>query len=104
MKVNKLVLVLVMGVVLAAVPVGAEEGKPTANTIDIGKMTCKQLMSGNDVDREVGIAFFHGYMAGQKNRQIIDLPAASALSDKVRDYCLSNPTSTVMEAFKKFEK
>ena len=104
MSMKKLVIFLVVGVALAAAPAWAEEGKPAANTIDIGKMTCKQLMSGSDIDREVGIAFFHGYMAAKKNRQIIDLPAASALSDKVRDYCLSNPTSTVMEAFKKFDK
>ena len=89
----------VLAMALAAVPAWAEEGKSRENTIDIGKMTCKQLMSSNDTDREVGIAFFHGYMAGKKNRQTIDLPATSALSVKVRDYCLSNPTSTVMDAF-----
>jgi len=104
MSMKKLVLLLVIGVALAAAPAWAEEGKPAANTIDIGKMTCKQLMSGSDMDREVGLAFFHGYLAGKKNRQTVDLPAASVLSDKVRDYCLSNPTSTVMDAFIKSEK
>ena len=104
MIVKKLVFLLVIGVALAALPVWAEEGKLIGNTLGINKMTCKQLMSGNDIEREVGIAFFHGYMAGKKDRQIIDLPAASVLSDKVRDYCLSNPTGTVMEAFKKSDK
>jgi len=104
MSVNKLVLVLFVGIALASVPTWAEEGKSHENTIDISKMTCKQLMSGNDVDREVGLAFFHGYFAGKKNQQTIDLPAASALSDKVRDFCLSNPTGTVMDSFIKLGK
>ena len=99
MKVNKLILVLVIGIALAAMSAWAEDGKPGGNTIDITKLTCKELMSGSDTDREVGIAFFHGYFAGKENRQIIDLPATSALSDKVKDYSLSNPTSTVMDAF-----
>ena len=74
------------------------------NTPDIGKLTRKELMGGTDIEREVGIAFFHGYMAGKKNRQAIDLPVASALSVKVRDFCLSNPTNTVMDAFKNLGK
>ncbi len=101
MFVNKVVCFLALAVALVVVPVSAEEGKPGENTINIGKMTCKELMSGNDTDREVGIAFFHGYLAGKKGNEIVDLPSTSALSDRVRDYCLSNPTSTVMDAFTK---
>ena len=99
MTVNKWVLVLMIGVALTVGPAWSEEGKLSENTLDIGKLTCKELMGGSDIEREVGIAFFHGYMAGKKNRQAIDLPAASALSDKVRDFCLSNPTNTLMDAF-----
>jgi hypothetical protein len=104
MTVKKLLLVLIIGVALAAVPAWSEEGKLSENAIDIGKLTCKELMSGSDIDREVGIAFFHGYMAGKKNQETIDLPAASARSDKVKDFCLSNPTSTVMDGFLKPDK
>jgi len=104
MFVNKLALLLVIGVALTIVPVSAEEGKVNENTIDIGKLTCKEMMGGNDTDREIVVAFFHGFMAGKKNVQVIDLPKASAISDWVKDYCLSNPTSTVMDAFKTCEK
>jgi len=104
MYLNKVILLLGLAVMLTITPVFAEEGKPNENTIDIGTMTCKQLMSGNDTDREVGLAFFHGYFAGKKGNQTVDLPATSALSDRVKDYCLSNPTSTVMDAFKKSAK
>jgi len=70
-------------------------------TIDIRKMTCKTLMAGSDRDRAVGITFFHGYLAGKNANPIVDVTALSALSDRVADYCLSNPTSTVMTALAK---
>lgn len=82
---------------------GADTDFP-GQKIDISKMTCKELMSGDDTDREVGIAFFHGFMAGKKDNIIVDVNKVSSLTDKVKDYCLSNPTSTVMNAFKKSAK
>ena len=36
--------------------------------------------------------------------RVLDIPESSAISDEVRDYCLSNPTDTVMHAFEKFHK
>ena len=104
MFVKRMICFFAFAVALTIVPVSAEEGKSGENTIHIGKMTCKELMGGNDTDREVGIAFYHGYLAGKKGSQTIDLPTASALSDRVKDYCLSNPTSTVMDAFTKSVK
>jgi hypothetical protein len=47
------------------------------------------------------VAFYHGYVAGKKSEEIVDIAAMGALSDRVSDYCLSNPTSTVMDAFTK---
>jgi len=101
MTIQKLLVLMTVGIAFAVSPVWAEDEPPSVNTMDIGKMTCKQLMGGNDLDREVGIAFFHGYFAGKENRMVVDLPAASELSTKVRDYCLSNPDSTIMNAFAK---
>jgi hypothetical protein len=68
-------------------------------TADIDKHTCKQLMAGNDDSRGSTLAFFQGYRTGKAGANTIDLDALSDLSDKVRDYCLDNPTSTVLAAF-----
>lgn len=104
MPFRKLLIFLIVGMALFSASVWAEEGKPDENMLNIGEMTCKQLMSGDDLDREVGVAFFHGYYAGKNGDKVLDLPKASALSTAVKDYCLSNPTGTVMEAFVKAGK
>ncbi|WP_163341022.1 HdeA/HdeB family chaperone [Desulfopila sp. IMCC35008] len=101
MKAKKMVSLLVLGASMFMVlPVWANE--PTVeNKIDITELTCKELMRGNDSDREIGLAFYHGFLAGKKNNQTLDLHAAFLLTDSVKDYCLSNPTATVMDAFTK---
>jgi hypothetical protein len=70
-------------------------------TVSLAGLTCKEMMSGQDVDRAAVLAFFHGYDAGKRSEKTVDVTAMSALSDRVTDYCLSNPTSSVMDAFAK---
>jgi hypothetical protein len=100
----KLIASMVLVAALFVSPVWGAESKSADQKIDITKMTCKELMRGDDIDREVGTAFFHGFMAGKRDNTIVDVKKVSELSDKVKDYCLSNPTSTVMDAFKKLAK
>ena len=90
--------------VLLAGAMSGGEAASSAVTVDIATMTCKELMAGNDNDREAGISFYHGYLAGKENSQTLDVNAAAAQSDRVTDYCLANPTSTVMDAFLKTGK
>ena len=97
----KSLLVLAAMVVVMPVWAGASTNE---NKVDLGKLTCKELMRGNDSDREIGIAFYQGFLAGKKNEQIIDIQAASSLTDRVKDYCLSNPNTAVVEAFTKSAK
>lgn len=98
MRTYKMKSLLVLAAMVVVMPVWA--GASTSeNKVDLGKLTCKELMRGNDSDREIGIAFYQGFLAGKKNEQIIDIQAASSLTDSVKDYCLSNPNATVMDAF-----
>lgn len=95
--------ILVLGAIIMVLPAWA--GASTVEEkVDINKLTCKELMKGNDSDRQIGFSFYHGFLAGKKNSQEIDLNTAYQLTDSVKDYCLSNPTATVMEAFNKFAK
>ena len=85
-----------------AVPAWAEApSAAAAQTVTVGKVTCKEMMAGSDMDRGAVVSFYHGYLAGKKSGEVIDITAMGALSDRVYDYCLSNPTSTVMGAFGK---
>ncbi|WP_163337610.1 HdeA/HdeB family chaperone [Desulfopila sp. IMCC35008] len=101
MTAGKMVSLLVLGATMFMVmPVWAS--KPIFESkIDISELTCKELMRGNNNDREIGLAFYHGFLAGKKNDHTVDLHAAFLLTDRVKDYCISNPTATIMEAFTK---
>ncbi len=98
------VCMLILGVSITALPVWGQEATPDTQKLDMAKMTCKELMAGNDEDREVGIAYMHGFFAGKKGNSVIDIAALTAQTDRVRDYCLSNPSSTLMDAFTKTAK
>lgn len=104
MQIHKLLILFTVGLAFCVPAVCAEEGKTPVNAIEIEKLTCKEMMAGNDLERDVVIAYYHGLMDGKNQVGILDIPEASAISDEVRDYCLSNPTKTVMQAFEKFHK
>jgi hypothetical protein len=104
MTVKKILCFGVLGMIFVFSPALAEETTLTGTTLDIGKLTCKELMRGNDSDRDVGIAFYHGFLAGKTNSQVINIHDTGAKTERVTDYCLSNPTSTVMDAFTKSAK
>lgn len=101
---KKVALLVVLGMVLVAFQAWGVESKSAGLKIDVTKLTCKEVMAGNDMDRAVNAGFFLGFFAGKENSTIIDVNAASAHTDRAMDYCLSNPKSTVMEAFTKTSK
>lgn len=90
--------------VAAASPVFADDAPPASAPADVTKVTCKEVMAGNDQGRAVSIAFYQGYLLAGKGESSIDVESASAKADAVLDYCLSNPTSTVLDAFSKAPK
>ena len=77
----------VLAMALAAVPAWAEEGKSRENTIDIGKMTCKQLMSGNDTDRDFGRAANSAGQRARHERHITNCRQGSLLRRLPRAHC-----------------
>ena len=92
---------LALGIMLCTLPASAQDGKAPIRKIELDKLTCKDLMAGNDTDRDAGISFYHGYLAGKKNTTVIDLRAVAEHTDRVRDYCLSNPAATILAAYAK---
>ena len=76
MKSHRLLILLIVGIALFAPPAWAQEETTAANTIEIGKLTCKQLMAGNDLERDVVIAYYHGLMDGKKKVEVLDIPEA----------------------------
>lgn len=82
--------------------VAAEETKKS--TIDLMTVTCKDIMSGDDRGRELAMAYMHGYLNGKANGTTVELDKNAEITDKVRDYCLDNPTVKFAETFETLSK
>ena len=100
---KKLALLVLLGMVLVTFQAWGADSK-SGGKVDVTKLTCKEVMAGNDMDRAINAGFFLGFLAGKKNSTVVNLDAASAHTNRATDYCLSNPKSTVMEAFTKTDK
>jgi acid stress chaperone HdeB len=100
----KTVFLVAAGILLCLLPANAQQGSLPSLTIDVTTLTCKELMAGNDDDREAGISYVHGYMAGKSGIAVINLGAIGAHTDRFRDVCLSNPTLSVIDAYTKSAK
>jgi hypothetical protein len=85
---------------LLATPALSQDS-PAPAKLDATTWTCKELMAGRDHDRAAGIAFFHGYNAGKSGTTVFNVSELGDLSDRVKDFCLSNPSTTVLDAFAK---
>lgn len=101
MPTMKSLLLAAAGTILYTLPAFAQAVKTPSLTIDITSYTCKELMAGNDDDREAGISYLHGYMAAKNGIDMINVGATGAHTDRFREVCLSNPTITVIDAYTK---
>jgi hypothetical protein len=75
-----------------------------SETKDLKDSQCKDVMILSGEDREIAIAFAHGYMLGKKNTtQYVPAELGDA-TDKFMAYCLDNPKDNALAAFEKFTK
>jgi hypothetical protein len=77
--------------------VAQEAAKPT--TVDLAKFDCRTLVSMNGEYRDNAVLFLHGYVSGQKKQTVIELAPIAASTDKIIDYCISNPGANALAAF-----
>lgn len=68
--------------------------------LDLGELTCKEMMKLTDRDREAVMGFYFGYAAGLNSTAVLDLDGAAKTAASVIDDCLSNPSSQAMSVFK----
>ena len=67
-------------------------------TIDVAKITCKQFRSYEITNPRNIAIWLSGYYNGKKGNTIISVDVFKASVDKVSDYCITNPTVTLMQA------
>ena len=67
-------------------------------TLDISKITCKQFR-GYEIADPTNIALWlSGYYNGQRGNTIINVQSFKENVDKVMDYCITSPTTPVIQA------
>jgi hypothetical protein len=77
--------------------VAQEAAKPT--TVDLATFDCRTLLSMNGEYRDNAVLFLHGYVSGQKKQTVIELAPIATSTDKIIDYCISNPSANALAAF-----
>jgi hypothetical protein len=93
--------VAISSVLLAA---AASAAGAVQSTADITTVTCRDIMSSDDRGRELSMAYMHGYLNGKAGSTVLELDKNAAITDKVRDFCLDNPTAKFVETFEKLSK
>ncbi len=93
-----------LGIALATAASAAIAEEPIKSITDITAVTCKDVMSSDDRGRELSMAYMHGYLNGKAGNTSLELDRNAAITDKVRDHCLDNPTAKFVETFETVSK
>jgi hypothetical protein len=75
-----------------------------ADKRDLGAQSCKEVMRLSGAERDLAIAFAHGYMLGKKGTTQFEVEALAEVTDQFIDYCLDHPTENALQSFEKFAK
>jgi hypothetical protein len=67
----------------------------------IEQYECKDLMREGGTNREVAIAFLHGFLLGKSGSSKFNLEVLQKQTDAFIDRCLNNPTEKASDAMMK---
>ena len=74
-------------------PLAAQERVRT-----VEQFACKEVMRERGPDRDVAIAFLHGFLLGKSGASKFDLEMLHKQSDAFIERCLENPAEPALEA------
>jgi acid stress chaperone HdeB len=69
-------------------------------TLDLSKVTCDQFMGYKITDPQNIAIWLSGYYNGMRGNTVVDTQGLDTNFKKLRDFCLRNPATSVMEATK----
>ncbi|MTW18391.1 hypothetical protein GJ689_19495 [Rhodoplanes serenus] len=81
---------------LTIVEAFAQDQKPGERSIT--SFACKDILRESGADRDVAIAFLHGYLLGKSGRSSFDTEALRTETIAFIDRCLDNPSETAERA------
>ena len=71
---------------------------------DMKDLACKDVMIQSGADRDISIAFVHGYMLGKNKTTKFEVAKLADITDAFLDYCLDHPTENALSSFEKVYK
>jgi hypothetical protein len=83
---------------LAAAPAQAQDKKQDAGDRTVEQFTCKDVMRESGGNRDVAIAFLHGFMLGQSSGSAFNVETLRKQTDAFIERCLDNPGLKAIEA------
>jgi acid stress chaperone HdeB len=88
---------------VAAVTIFALESTPESRAqvmLDVSKVTCDQFVGYKITDPQNIAIWLSGYYNGMRGNTVVDTQGLDANTKKLRDFCIRNPATPVMEATK----
>jgi len=73
-------------------------------TVDVSKITCDQFVLFKIADPKNIAIWLSGYVHGRNNSTVVEPQTFDINMDRLKDYCLSNPKSVVMDGVQQLEK
>jgi acid stress chaperone HdeB len=67
-------------------------------TLDLSKVTCDQYVGYKITDPQNIAIWLSGYYNGKRGNTIVDTQGFNVNTKKLRDFCLRNPATPVMQA------
>jgi HdeA/HdeB family len=83
----------------ALVALSAVSAEPQPRTIE--QYLCKDVMRESGANRDVAIAFLHGYLLGKSGASKFDLEVLHKQSDEFIEQCLDNPAQKAVDVMAK---
>jgi hypothetical protein len=68
------------------------------NMREIESYACRDVMRMSGRDRDIAIAFLHGYVLGESGKTAFDAEQLRAATDLFIEDCLSNPDDVALDA------
>ena len=95
-RIARTVLFAAAAAALMPLTAAAQDAKRT-----VEQYKCKDILRETGSNREVAIAFLHGYLLGKSGSQSFDLQSLAKQTDAFVELCLDNPNESASAAMNK---
>ena len=72
-----------------------------AQVKNVNDFTCKDVMRTSAADRDIAVAFMHGYLLAKSGKDTFNKATLGAATDNFVEACLDNPKDVAIATMKK---